>query len=80
MDGIARWINRQRGAREARSGERPRRTREPVRKSREAGASIVEPAKAIGVLDSCEVLVVGGGPAGLACALTAARAGAGAAG
>ena len=76
MDGIARWINRQRGAREARSGERPRRTREPVRKSREAGASIVEPAKAIGVLDSCEVLVVGGGPAGLACALTAARAGA----
>jgi len=37
---------------------------------------IVEPQKNISVLDACEVLVVGGGPAGLSAALSARRAGA----
>lgn len=38
--------------------------------------SIVEPTKEIPVLTRCEVLVVGGGPAGLSAALGARRAGA----
>ena len=37
---------------------------------------IVEPEKNIPVLDKCDVLVVGGGPAGLSAALSARRAGA----
>lgn len=37
---------------------------------------IVEPQKNIPVLDACDVLVVGGGPAGLSAALSARRAGA----
>ena len=37
---------------------------------------IVEPQRKIPVLDECEVLVVGGGPAGLSAALSARRAGA----
>ena len=37
---------------------------------------IVEPQKDIPVLDDCDVLVVGGGPAGISAALAARRAGA----
>ena len=37
---------------------------------------IVEPEKNIPVLDKCEVLVIGGGPAGLSAAISARRAGA----
>ena len=36
---------------------------------------IVEPQKDIPVLDDCDVLVVGGGPAGISAALAARRAG-----
>mmetsp|Transcript_3169 Transcript_3169/g.7674 ORF Transcript_3169/g.7674 Transcript_3169/m.7674 type:complete len:549 (+) Transcript_3169:52-1698(+) len=37
---------------------------------------VVEPARRLAVLDSCEVLVIGAGPAGLSAALAARRAGA----
>ncbi len=37
---------------------------------------IVEPQRNIPVLDECDVLVIGGGPAGLAAAISAKRAGA----
>jgi NADPH-dependent 2,4-dienoyl-CoA reductase/sulfur reductase-like enzyme len=37
---------------------------------------IVEPQRNIVILDECDVLVVGGGPAGLSAALSAKRAGA----
>lgn len=37
---------------------------------------IIQPQKAIPVLDACDVLVVGGGPAGISAALAARRAGA----
>ena len=40
------------------------------------GATIYEPARHLPVYGSCEVLVVGGGPAGTAAAIAAARAGA----
>ena len=39
-------------------------------------SQIVEPQRNIPVLDKCDVLVVGGGPAGLSAALSARRAGA----
>lgn len=39
-------------------------------------AYVTEPARRIGVLTSCDVLVVGGGPAGVAAAVCAAREGA----
>lgn len=39
-------------------------------------AEVIEPAKCLPVLDTCEVLVVGGGPSGLSAALAARRAGA----
>jgi hypothetical protein len=39
-------------------------------------SQIVEPQRSIPVLDECDVLVVGGGPAGLSAALSARRAGA----
>jgi len=42
----------------------------------ETGNSVIEPAKQIPVSDNVEVLVVGGGPSGVAAALSAARAGA----
>jgi ribulose 1,5-bisphosphate synthetase/thiazole synthase len=38
--------------------------------------SYLEPAKSIPIIDSCDVLVVGAGPAGLSAAVAAARAGA----
>lgn len=37
---------------------------------------IVEPQRNIPVLDNCDVLVIGGGPAGLSASLSARRAGA----
>src|SRR6056297_773430 len=40
------------------------------------GYTVAEPARRIPVLDSCEVLVVGGGPAGISAALAASRSGA----
>src|SRR6056297_129162 len=40
------------------------------------GYTVAEPARRIPVLDSCEVLVVGGGPAGISAALAAKRTGA----
>ncbi|HDQ14883.1 MAG TPA: FAD-dependent oxidoreductase, partial [Sediminispirochaeta sp.] len=40
------------------------------------GSTVLEPARRIPVLDSCEVLVVGGGPSGISAALAARRAGA----
>ncbi|MBK9442471.1 MAG: FAD-dependent oxidoreductase [Comamonadaceae bacterium] len=42
----------------------------------EQGGLYIEPAKALPILAECEVLVVGGGPSGLAAALAARRAGA----
>ncbi|MFO7730324.1 MAG: FAD-dependent oxidoreductase, partial [Spirochaetia bacterium] len=40
------------------------------------GYTVAETARSIPVLDSCQVLVVGGGPAGISAALAARRAGA----
>lgn len=40
------------------------------------GCKVVEPRRSIPVLDRCDVLVVGGGPAGISAALAARRAGA----
>ncbi|MGW8270240.1 MAG: FAD-dependent oxidoreductase, partial [Burkholderiales bacterium] len=46
------------------------------RRTRNGTGSWVEPARALPVYQRCDVLVVGGGPAGTAAALAAAREGA----
>jgi len=40
------------------------------------GQSLVEPAREVPIVESCDVLVCGGGPAGIAAAIAAARSGA----
>ena len=54
--------------------EEVRRTETELPRLREE--SVEEPGRRVGVLDRCDVLVVGGGPAGLSAALGARRAGA----
>ena len=58
-----------------RPGRRPPATL--VRVSNSAALTIVEPARTVEVVHRVPVLVVGGGPSGLAAAIAAARAGAG---
>ena len=50
--------------------------RDEILTGKAEGSRVLEPAREIPVLDRCDVLVVGGGPAGLSAALSAKRAGA----
>ena len=85
---LARWARRQqnvpntqqaKGARERQifANDRPTtHTARTTSPSSPAPAFVHEPARQVPVLESCDVLVVGGGPAGMSAAITAARAGA----
>ena len=50
--------------------------RDQIMPGKAEGLKVIEPAKEIPVLAECDVLVVGGGPAGLSAAISAKRAGA----
>ena len=74
---VARWAGKRRDTNRSRtSTEFEHRRSGPHPNIEPDTGRIVEPQKNIPVLDRCDVLVVGGGPAGLAAALSARRAGA----
>jgi ribulose 1,5-bisphosphate synthetase/thiazole synthase len=77
---IRRMINRWAGVKQENKRGNPnnetvfsRKETLPVKKGR---SNIIEPGRTVPVLAECDVLVVGGGPAGLSAALSAKRAGA----
>lgn len=78
---VSRWAGERqavpdRGALDAHQREVCRKGVPAMKRANVLAGHIVEPAKQVPILDRCEVLVVGGGPAGLSAAIAARRAGA----
>jgi len=80
---VARWIYRQQGQRQTNKKKKQRPEREIRRRQISnsttddiaTGVTVTEPPRQLPILDTCDVLVVGGGPAGISAALAAKRCG-----